>query len=418
MSISALRLVAAGMFLTAIAACQKASKETAAAPEATPSMASFTLPPPAACADPGFLPSSVHDEPIDSGRKNFLTRNGFCNYFVPEYHDEQRLTKGLQANDDYYGIAYSYAYPIPTVSPLQTHLGFDTRFVNVASVTVTGSVGPASSPYRGLNLQSGENCVYLKHIHAGASARWEARILPPVSGLCTGGGGAPIQTEEELLGSTPSDYPTVTRWMEGPGRKPLLGVRCGDRWCIIGPGANAALSAVHMGQAGAGSSSRWTVRGWHDEQTLGVLGTPSDHGILQNGPRLSLVPHDLLETRQIKDFLGDDWIPVATVIVPDGVALPAKYGARPGYGLAPGVNTISIRASGSYPYTWRARLTNSSTCPASLPNGGCVYARNVHWEDHSSLTSFVPGTARWRWKDNDEEMWVRCGLGCCMIQPD
>jgi hypothetical protein len=29
----------------------------------------------------------------------------------------------------------------------------------------------------------------------------------------------------------------------------------------------------------------------------------------------------------------------------------------------------------------------------------------------------VPAAARWKWSDTDEQIWVRCDVGCCMVDP-
>ena len=27
----------------------------------------------------------------------------------------------------------------------------------------------------------------------------------------------------------------------------------------------------------------------------------------------------------------------------------------------------------------------------------------------------IPGTARWKWDEDDEKLWVRCPQGCCTV---
>ena len=374
--------------------------------------ASFVAEPATGCPATPMLPDSLHGSILDSTRRAFLVRNGYCTYFIPEFHDEQRLTDNASG---YGPIAYSYAHPVS--GSLTTHAGYDKRWVNVASVWVTSS--PLFPAYNGLHLQNGANCVYLWHNHPGSGEsgqpQWRGRIVPPnpANNLCDGGTGGVVPVAFEQPSTSPADYPPVTRWMEGQSRHPFLGVRCGDMWCIIGPGG-AALASSHMGSGGWTYSPQSIIRGWHDDQTLGVPTAPgaSPFGILATGPKISIIPHEALGTRTVGSFLTGAWIPVATVIVPIGVTLPPKYGSIPGYGLTTGPNLFEIRATGSYPHQWRVRLTN-----AAYPTGH-EFARPVKWQDHSAFTTFVPATARWRWFDTDEEMWTRCGIGCCMIQPE
>ena len=35
--------------------------------------------------------------------------------------------------------------------------------------------------------------------------------------------------------------------------------------------------------------------------------------------------------------------------------------------------------------------------------------------DMDTADYWVPGTARWRWRVDDEGMWMRCRNGCCEI---
>jgi hypothetical protein len=57
--------------------------------------------------------------------------------------------------------------------------------------------------------------------------------------------------------------------------------------------------------------------------------------------------------------------------------------------------------------TWWMRLTRGGAGPTV--GYRCVTARA-----HPSAPK-LPGTARWRWKVDDETTWVRCPQGCCSV---
>jgi len=335
-----------------------------------------------------------------------LLANGYCTFFIPESHDEQRLTDG---GSDYGPVAYSFA--APWLRNINDHFAFDTGYVNVAIIDVAGT--DLFPPYHALGLEPGQNCLYLFHDHPGdGQPKWKAIMAKPNLGICNGGKGHPLPADFEQPSITATDYPAVTRWVQTATMIPQIGVRCGNMWCNVGPGApsNAPFATLPT----AGTSARWKVRGWFDDQNVGVPTAPgaSRFGILP-GERLSIVPDDLLETRDTVAFKAA-WVVVARILVPPSTNLPPKYSSSPGFALDTGMNVLSMRAFHS-PGTamfWKAMIVNGK-----FPMGH-MYVRDVMWTDHSPWTNWVPATARFRWRDSDEEIWVRCDLGCCMIQPD
>ena len=49
----------------------------------------------------------------------------------------------------------------------------------------------------------------------------------------------------------------------------------------------------------------------------------------------------------------------------------------------------------------------------SFPQEAISAYRCVHRRIHSGEE--IPGAVRWRWKEDDETMWVRCPQGCCTV---
>lgn len=370
------------------------------------------LPGPTPCTGAVTMTDSSHQ--IRPDTRAFLLANGYCNFFIPEYHDEQRLTDG---DDDYGPIAYAFAYQ--TAGAYPSHTNFDNGWINAAVIDIhDGNLYP---PYHALKLRRGLNCLFLTHVHDGQSDRWRAAMAPPVNGSCSSVDRADLlPMVAEQPSQDPNDYPIAARFEEGPGRKPYIGVKCANYWCIVGTANGSGLiPPAFAGLPGQGTSSRWRIKGWFDDQTLGAPAAEGHFGI-QPRLKLAIVPVDNLGTLTIADFANtgspDPWVHVATVIVPPHLALPPKYGMRGlgGYGMAAGVNRLYLRAvpTGPNSYDWFARVHN----PAN-PAGEYIYPTKVVRVDHSSTGIPVPPTARWRWVDSDEEVWVRCDAGCCRIQP-
>ena len=342
-----------------------------------------------------------HARSLTDDQIRLLTSNGVCAYLIPEYHDEQRLSNGGTS----YG-SFVRAYAVDAVGVYDDHTDFHGGYHQVGVIFVDGNDIPG--PYNALHLSAGFNCVYLTH--EDTPDRWWAKVSPPVSGVCRSGVAAKIVTSAEQFSTNAADYPAVTRWVEGShgghSRVPMLGVRCGNAWCNIGPGS--ANNSTHAGEQGAGTTARWVVRGWYDEQKLSLPASPIP---APDGPTLSIVPHDQLGSKLDSDFLNN-WVEVARVVVPSGATLPAKYGGTPpnttGFHFRTGVNVISLRHNTGFPGDyWEVEVRN-----------GAVFKRwrKVTPEPHAGWS--IPGTARWKWSEQDEEIWVRCGVGCCTIQPE
>lgn len=392
-----------GVVTLAIAGCTRPIAITPAAPPTT-----LTTANPCGNVGPQTFDTMTHRLDVDVRTR--LIANGYCNYFIPEYHDEQRLSNG---GSDYGPITYSYAYQVAGAH--QDHTPFDNAWVNVAIIEV--GAGTLYSTYRALKLETGPNCLFLKHEHEpGGKERWRAVIAPPENGIhCASVNEAsrvPMVAEPPVAVGT---IPPVTRFEEGVGRAPRVGVKCGNQWCIVGVAdGNGVLPPAFAGLPGAGTSSRWTVRGWFDDQTLGVTGSGGNFGIR---PRVkyAIVPDDNLGNQTVQTFIdattNNSWVPVARILIPEGAQIPAKYaGQNPGYALRPKMNTLWIRATVSGADTiWTAKVSYET-------GGEYIYPRPVRWRDHRSYGIPVPATARWRWDDRDEEIWVRCDVGCCMIE--
>jgi hypothetical protein len=363
-------------------------------------------PPPVRCAKSAPT-DSLHA--FDAALATFLMENGYCTFAVREYNDIQALLDG--STTDFGPVVEVFADA--RMAAETDHTPYDGGYRNVAIVNV--KAGTVPNTYKQLRFITGRNCLYLWHEHEdpnnpNSAAQWRAAIAPPLISACVGGvlGWKLDVTVQDAsvdpikFPADPAAYPPVARFVESNGKRPMIGVKCGSAWCVVGAKKLSDIPAPpHEGQ---GTTVRWTVPGWFDDQTLAEKST----GNLKYSVKLSIVPVDNLEQLGKGEFSKGAFVDVAKIYIPSGTVLPAKY--RDKFHFEEGMNTIGVRADLDMGrLVWKARITNSRTT---------IYKRDVIWTDMTSLGEPVPGTARWAWNPNDEELWVRCDVGCCMIQPD
>ena len=385
-------------------------------PDSTTSAGRGDAPRYAACADMKN-DSALTSHFVPDSTRNFLLKNGYYTWCIPEYHDVQRFrTPGR----GYGPIAASFASS--TSSFYTDHTSFDTYYINVAIVDV--SAGDITPAYNHLNLTNGHNCVFLTHEHTGRGGssgpgHWKAAIGPPVAGTCFGASSSARDVPVDMDQPYPdaAEYPPVTRFIEasnmGQGGPPItfLSVRCANAWCSIGRGGGlVALPSTHSAMGVSGTTSRWIVPGWSDDQHWGVPAT----GTLPIQPHTdpaSIVPVDNLSSYNTETAFDADWIHVAHVNVPRGT-LPAKY--LNAYALTDGSSVkMWIKRypprPGSRDYRWYARF-------GADPHNNKMPTFRVDYTPHPS-SSYPPAwTARWRWRDTDEDIWVACAAGCCFVE--
>ena len=175
---------------------------------------------------------------VDTTTALFALRNGYYDWCIPEFDDDQRLQDG-NGKDDYGSIAHVFAEP--GLSLLTSHTQFDGKWVKVAIIVVDDAGSSASlKPYMLLGLGN-HNCMYLQHYDpAVGKSTFSAIIVPP-----DGTDHCPVtpdpknsrdlEVKIEKYTENGDDYPPVTRFIEGNGGLTLIGVKCTNRWCDIGP---------------------------------------------------------------------------------------------------------------------------------------------------------------------------------------
>ncbi len=343
-----------------------------------------------------------------------LLSNGYCNWFIPEYDDEQQFRTG---NGTYGPLAQAFATPFSANYHAVSAFSDPQEYVNVAIVDVSAPPGTIlDRPYSVLGLRGGRNCVFLHYEQATKS--WQGAVKNGDGALCETGDSPPQSVHiiaEKEPGAPASAYPPVARFIEGNGDTTFIGIRCADAFCVvIGVNAvNVVPDPAHKGASGAGTSRRWKIKGWFDEQHLAVLPKGS-RGAMIPKQLASIVPDDDLGSYTLDDYTGG-WPSVATVFLKDNPE--GKYGLLPdgtGYGFVKGAKN----------HIWmHAKVAPGGTATDAVwtikigKDLATARPHQVFRTDHSAEGYPVPATARWRWAAGDEQMWIECLVGCCRGLP-
>jgi len=376
---------------------------------------------------------------------------------IPEYHDCQRfIDQGV------YGSVYAIfaAFRLDTVSgEADASIPFATIY------TPDGTYGT-------LGIEPGFNCLVLSK--TGVS--WSATMVPRGQGNdksdCSG---HPTSSDQKLLEVRPqpvhtstalesSDFPAAARWdWDSVNGKQYIGIRCGSAWCEIGAPGFSPSPAYDGDLAfdpipGVTPTRRANIRverikGWYDEQQLADTGEPARpgpvHGLLFPNPALDTISWPLDDTPDhafALSFYTNQWIHVAYALVDAPYdkwhftkgAINERYGRNKIYlcygtpqvkscnvpSLIPKENPHSLAVTSckddpNHPgMHWWAKTVNAKGSISI----GCVRRRDHSTElaalrnANSRVRYGIPGTARWKFLQNDESTWVSCPTGCCTKQ--
>lgn len=321
--------------------------------------------------------------------------------------DDQRLNRG----DGTYG-AIAYIAPSPALASF-TGPGNFTNLQPVAFVRVKADPGDdVHETYRALDLVPGFNCIYL----IASGAQWDAHVLPPVAGddPCPDVPQAPQRPPLKVIPvstpgfGNPGDVPAVARFHEGRGRlgdQWFFGVKCGAAWCMIMPRDTDSLAVPHKGLVP--TERRWMVRGWHDAQHLAVrtsAGLQLSREIVGTAAPGPAASYDLLS--QFEDSL----VHAATVHFRNA---PGDKTYKDDWKFRQGLNEIFI-AKRPNSDDWAGRIRVKGFLCKQFPGlDHCYKDLKVEREPHTGAV--IPATARFRWEELDEGVWVRCADGCCKV---
>jgi len=343
---------------------------------------------------------------------------------IPEFHDCQRFI-GNTGGDLKYG---------PLVAIFANHL-LDSLYIRQFDPTsaeaqqAAGEIYSYDRAYDPLYIQQGFNCLYLRK---KAPGNWEAQMVPvgnDEKACLTSHRGKTLTVVSKQLMHDEKDVPPVARWdYDTVHHRQYIGIKCGEEWCEIGqtgfetsaghhPGIlrDEPIPSATLAPATPTEKARVVlVKGWYDEQYL-AEGTTGD--LRPMHVRGTAFPHPMLDRlKNVSDF-SVKWILSAYLLLDSD---PGPYKSK--LNLDQGVNRMYLCEGAFKDCPGVPPGTKEPKCPNGADHrwwakiisarGDSVY-RCVHRRIHSGEE--IPGAVRWRWKEDDETMWVRCPQGCCTV---
>jgi hypothetical protein len=256
----------------------------------------------------------------------------------------------------------------------------------------------------GPNFQIAVGTTHCLYLGPSGSQRWNAMFVdctqnptdPATRVIDWNNAWSSIHVERVTAASVPNT--ATLDWDNRPGiQRQIMGIRCGSAWCTISGWGPPSLRPIPNPTAAPNRQ----VRGWHDQQ---VLALPDGPGRLRPGSAVAtLMAEPGIEALREADFNTQQLVARAHFTTTDPVYL-RKFNLD-----ASGTreNEIRIAREGS---NWFAYIRSASGQTAKF---------NVSREpDPTTPMPWLrdpPGSARWGWLPDDENVWVRCGGACCEI---
>ncbi|HSE65483.1 MAG TPA: hypothetical protein VLB12_00760 [Gemmatimonadales bacterium] len=345
-----------------------------------------------------------------------------------------RLRSLIKEKEQRRSIVGNIQGPIP--NPLQA-IGTGLPFAEILAWPEPKGIPPG---YRPLGIERGWNCLYLFNaMPSGLTARMvpvtdpNTCTKPVLADTLTSG--KPLNVAMVSSSLAVGSYPPVGRW-EWDGRTHYIGMGCHTAWCEVTDRSGTDFhSSKHYSLPAAVAADLqrrvFEVKGWYDEQRLAVF--PNSGEISPASFRGTVVPDPGLDAIPSVAAFKAVWVPVAQI------ALDRKSeDYRKKLNLHPGKLPL-----GSPPESMTQVYLCANDSNTCFPEGGAptcdfrdsdgkwwakIVAPDGHVEyrcgrrvDHSGLTDVsgnpihIPGAARWKWSNHDEQLWVRCGEGCCAV---
>lgn len=328
---------------------------------------------------------------------------------IPLYTDDQRF---LTETGEY--GPYTAIFPAPRLSRFTLDSlrpsGNVGRLVAMIDVTMDEGIAPLEQTYTDLKLRAGTNCVYLR-----ADDPMVGYIKPGKAGapICedTGTTAAPLRVLRVQSGAPA--IPAVARFHEGRNTSrniaegaPYFGLKCADGWCVFLPDNVEHVPPPQL--ADGNDSPAYTTMGFGDAQHLSLKAN-NPRGLAPSGQHAFVVPADNLESLD-KSHFRENWQYVATVKFVKGPK--AKY--MKNWNFEPTTeNRLFIRID-TTTNKWESYVERRTYLFSWLPTFWTRrFSKTIERDDHAGMN--VPGTARFRWDKNDEDLWVRCDEGCCKV---
>lgn len=354
---------------------------------------------------------------------------------IPEFHDCQRLVEKAGT----YG-------PLAAIFSIASSDTLPQAIENVPVAVVMAIVmnvdGGDYHPLHISGLPGDQFCLYVNVQDNGAVRAWMEPMgrdgcarnvrrvteFDPAEALH----GRVVQSQ---FAHDPTDYPAVARWDDAMNGQTGIVFACvALGYCEVFPSGSGALVATRVpARPGHPRDVVSTVKPWYDQQRLAESSTDKNG---RPGPGIGvLVPHDSLGHWAVADFRPSGSNPQWRVVAWEFMNVQVnKYAAnlnwpRTGLGHPDELkgNEIALctgsRADCGVPDSatldcsrWHQRPEDSWFARITNPDGEVMF-RCVDRESHAGLNFKIPGVVRFRWAVDDEKAWIRCGLGCCSIEP-
>jgi hypothetical protein len=309
--------------------------------------------------------------------------------------------------------------PAPGVSPSGAAQPTPTRPAGATTtVTTRSSAGSAyiaaeilsyGGTYGPLAIQPGFNCLYLFNRGSWGAVMLhvadEKECLTPYD-LSRTDGTILEARPAAAAGLSLEDYPPVARWDRDSSGTFMIGIKCGAAWCTVGqkpvkPSASYAASGADLRARRVRE-----IKGWYDEQQLWSINKGNWAHPTDNVATIFADPG--LHQRPLSDFETRDGVLAAHVAM--SVADPT-YKRKLNFDMArvgESLNKIYIRhdATAGPKAGWSATIVSAR---------GESRDFRVTYRHHGIP---IPGIVRWRWKWNDETVWIACVQGCCEVEAE
>jgi hypothetical protein len=226
--------------------------------------------------------------------------------------------------------------------------------------------------------------------------------------------------------------PAVARWdWDAKANVQYVGVRCADEWCEVGR-RDLSVSPAYVPAAGAtGEAQKVGVKGYYDEQQLAEFPTDAPMHPGENWGTVMPAP-DLTAAKDggLGSYLGK-WVHVANVYMrPDAGSYGPSLNFIGDNGRPPSARHAQISLCRGGPKKCRPALPFfyfKKSCHPSPGDGDIWYAKVtrpggppryfcVVYRAHKGAE--IPPVVRWRWRVDDESVWVSCPDGCCETNVD
>jgi len=297
------------------------------------------------------------------------------------------------------------------------------------------------APYVPLGIEEGFSCLYVRRsaappvtwsawmVHAGATIESADEACTKVYRSQEDPPGVPLRVRP--TDHNPVRVPPVARWdFDAGGRVHTIGLKCDVfTWCEV-YGHSSIVSANPVAAASPALPG-WhrvsSVKGWFDDQ---VLAREESGNLVPSETHGAIFPVPNLGTLEMDDFEGN-WVLVAkgylsqddpgyfqkltltnTGLGPpnptNGTAIYLCQGPRKPY-LPGNPWCDGVPASLDCDQPWWGRFVSE--------DGTTVYRciKRVDHTDDATLHGIeIPAVARWRWVNEDEKLWIRCAVGCCV----